>query len=274
VDPIALRSDLSAVHWLMAMTRPKQGRAFVWGPALLCWATAVTCLSAVAVGAKPDTPVQVVVGEQPLELKPPAVLRDGKVMAPLRQCLSAVGARVVKKAKGQLAITAPDGSVGQLHVGQRKLIVGDTKYDLPARVSLHKGLHVGPVADVLRALGLAVAWDASDRVLRVQSCVTDVRVRGDENGVTVEIEASAPTAFAVNTLPDPPRRCELFRPLPMKAAAPTSWLCSRRQLDTSTTCSGSHPASWWTCWTPCPASSSRHSPVTSGSCGACACSHR
>ncbi|MGD8237204.1 MAG: N-acetylmuramoyl-L-alanine amidase [Armatimonadota bacterium] len=173
---------------------------------LVCLIVIVLCLAGSAVArAKPSPPVQVVVAGKALELKPPATVRDGKVIAPIRQCLSAIGARVVKQGKGQLAITAADGSEARLDVRARKLTVGGTKRDLSAPVTLRNGRHIGPVGDVFRALGLAVTWDSTERILHVHPCVTDVRVRADEQGVAVEITTSAPTKFGVNTLPDPPR---------------------------------------------------------------------
>ena len=166
----------------------------------------LACLVAPAVlAADPDAAVEVIVGGEALALKPPAEMRDGKVIAALRPCLSAVGARITKTSKKQLAIVTPDGSEAYIDLEHQTLTVGGTTRALSALTKLRNGKHIGPIADVLRALGLAATWDASARALRVHPCVTDVRVHGDENGVVVEILTSAPAAFSAHTLSAPSR---------------------------------------------------------------------
>jgi N-acetylmuramoyl-L-alanine amidase len=175
-------------------------------PTTLIIAAILACLATItAASAAPDPSVQVLVAGKALELTPAAEMRDGKVMAPLTQCLTAIGARVAKKAEGQLAITAADGSQAVLDLQGKTLTVGDAKHVLSTPTKLRNGTHIGPIADISRALGLAVTWDSDERALRIHPCVTDVRVRGDENGVAVEIETSAPADFEVNTLPNPAR---------------------------------------------------------------------
>ena len=194
------------IRKLRAMLRFTHSRAPLSSISMACLTAALVCISALpGASAAPDPGVQVVVAGRALELKPAAEMRDGKVMAPLRQCLTAVGARVAKKAKGRLAITAADGSQAVLDVPGKTLTVGDTKHVLSAPTKLRNGRHIGPIADIFRALGLAVVWDPEERALRIHPCVTDVRVRGDENGVAVEVETSAPADFTINTLPDPAR---------------------------------------------------------------------
>ena len=171
-----------------------------------CILVGLACLGPVTpVIAEPGDAVRIIVAGKPLDLTPPATMHDGKVIAPLRQCLAAVGGKLVKKAKGELALTAPDGSEALIDVAHSKLVLGDTTHELSAAVQVRNGTYMAPIADVLRVLGLAVTWDPEARALRIHPCVTDVRVRGDEKGVALEIQTSAPAAFAVNTLPDPPR---------------------------------------------------------------------
>ncbi|MFQ6099245.1 MAG: stalk domain-containing protein, partial [Armatimonadota bacterium] len=143
------------------------------------------------------------------EVEPPGTtaVSDGLLIAPLKAPLEAFGAAVALGADGRhIEVTLADGRAATLEVGGSTLTIDGVKRRLKRPVRLVGGVSVGPVADVLAALGADVRWDNETKTLYASARIRSVDVEGDESGVAVRIVTSAPVAFdAPKRLLDPPR---------------------------------------------------------------------
>ena len=165
--------------------------------------------------------LRVVVCGREVDAASSGAVSGGQLIAPLKPCLTAFGATMTLAADEKtLDVQLADGRTATLKVGAQSLVVagaprpwragaprvGGAEQRIGAPIRVVDGACVGPIADVLAALGADILWDNAKKTLYASAKVTGVEVVGDESGVAVRITTSAPVAFSPpRRLPDPPR---------------------------------------------------------------------
>ena len=173
--------------------------------ALLAALTATLLLSA-GTRAQPGGPVRLFVAGKALSTDPQPYLDGQTLMAPLRECAEALGAKVSYNPKsGRVAIRAADGRLLTLRVKDRNLFMGERRVALERPVVLVNEKCVAPAEAVLEGLGARVVWDPQGGILAAYPRLKDIIVRGDQRGLSLELVTAAPVDFAAHTLTDPER---------------------------------------------------------------------
>ncbi len=137
----------------------------------------VFCLLAATAGAEPEptaenevhSQVRVQIDGRSLSFDQPPILKDGRVMVPLRGVFESLGADVVYNSATRNIKATREGRVVELALGNDSaLIDGRSSYlDVPATVV--KGRTLVPLRFVSEALGADVDWISATRTVAIES---------------------------------------------------------------------------------------------------------
>lgn len=122
--------------------------------------------------------VKVVIDGRPLEADVPARLSGGRVLVPVRQAFTALGAEVAWDEAAQTVTATKGGTVVKLQVGQKVAYKDGRAVALDTAPVLAGWRVLVPLRFVGEAFGLVVAWDKATRTAYLESGAADLPVVG------------------------------------------------------------------------------------------------
>lgn len=160
-------------------------------------------LSVLASALIAAAPVRVSVNERPLEVT--AIVRDGRVLVPLRGIFSALDAVVRYRAAGHTITAHRRSTTVELRVGRRDATLNGFPVKLDATPQIVAGRVFVPVRFVAQALGARVMYDPSVRTVFVRDQQPALAVAATPTAVTQDTPApSYPTSAPVPSVAPQP----------------------------------------------------------------------
>lgn len=111
--------------------------------------------------------VTVVVNNRPLPTEPPAVIRDGRTLLPLRAVLESLGATVRWQAATQTVTAVRADTTVQMTIGDPTAHIDDRAVRLDVPPQLIGGVTYVPVRFPAEAFGADVGWDPATQVVDI-----------------------------------------------------------------------------------------------------------
>jgi len=173
--------------------------------AAMGWSALAVCLLVVAPGARVvSAPVTVSAAGKPVQA---SADRTGEVVTGrLTPVLDALDARPsFLKAEGRLSAMAPDGTQFQARAGDKQMLVNGQPRPVSTAFSLADNDLVGPISEVVEALGAVARFEAAANELRVAHRLTQVEAFASDESAMVHVRLSAPAKAGLHALDNPAR---------------------------------------------------------------------